>query len=83
MPVARKLRIKYPNGLMHSIVTVATPTDDARSMICQFAFRNDSEADAPAAEKAAGLAERAWRNGSVAAAIILNKREVLHFNGYP
>lgn len=48
MPFARALRIRYPNGLFHMIVTVATPMDDRRSMVCQFVVRNDSEADAPA-----------------------------------
>jgi len=49
-PFARKLHIRYPNGLVHAIVTVATPIDDASSQIVQFAFRNDSEAEAPAAD---------------------------------
>jgi phenylpropionate dioxygenase-like ring-hydroxylating dioxygenase large terminal subunit len=48
MPFLRKLRITYPNGLVHTIVTGATPIDDASSMIVQFVYRNDSEADAPA-----------------------------------
>jgi len=47
-PFLRKLRITYPNGLIHSIVTAATPVDDHRSMICQWVYRNDTEADAPA-----------------------------------
>ena len=34
-PFLRKLRITYPNGLVHSIVTAATPIDDQQSMICQ------------------------------------------------
>ena len=48
MPFARKLHIRYPNGLIHCIVTIATPIDDERSQICQFAIRNDTEDDAPA-----------------------------------
>ncbi|PZW46634.1 phenylpropionate dioxygenase-like ring-hydroxylating dioxygenase large terminal subunit [Humitalea rosea] len=47
-PFLRKLRITYPNGLVHSIVTAATPIDDQHSMICQWVYRNDTEADAPA-----------------------------------
>jgi phenylpropionate dioxygenase-like ring-hydroxylating dioxygenase large terminal subunit len=47
-PFLRKLRITYPNGLVHSIVTGATPIDDRTSMICQWVYRNDTEADAPA-----------------------------------
>jgi hypothetical protein len=50
MPFARKLQITYPNGLVHAIVTVATPIDDDYSQIVQFCFRNDSEAEAPAVE---------------------------------
>lgn len=48
MPFLRKLRIRYPNGLIHSIVTAATPIDDRTSQICQWVYRNDSESEAPA-----------------------------------
>lgn len=50
MPFARSLTITYPNGLIHCIVTVATPIHDGRSQIVQFCLRNDTEADAPAAD---------------------------------
>ena len=50
MPFGRKLHIRYPNGLVHAIVTYATPIDDDHSMICQWAYRNDTEEEAPAAE---------------------------------
>ncbi len=50
MPFTRKLGITYPNGLRHTIVTAATPINDHRSMVVQFCYRNDTEADAPAAE---------------------------------
>ena len=49
-PFLRKLRITYPNGLSHSIVTCATPIDDASSMVVQFVFRNDTEEQARAAD---------------------------------
>jgi phenylpropionate dioxygenase-like ring-hydroxylating dioxygenase large terminal subunit len=49
-PFLRKLRIQYPNGLSHSIVTCATPIDDASSMVVQFVYRSDTEADAKAAD---------------------------------
>jgi phenylpropionate dioxygenase-like ring-hydroxylating dioxygenase large terminal subunit len=45
MPFIRKTQISYPTGLIHSIVTCATPIDDQRSQIIQFCFRNDTEAD--------------------------------------
>ncbi|WP_027283275.1 aromatic ring-hydroxylating dioxygenase subunit alpha [Rubritepida flocculans] len=48
MPFLRKLRIRYPNGLSHSIVTAATPIDDRTSQIVQFVYRNDTEAEAKA-----------------------------------
>lgn len=50
MPFARKLRIQYPNGLVHVIVTCATPIDDKSSMVVQFAVRSDTEEDVPAAD---------------------------------
>lgn len=49
-PFLRKLRITYPNGLVHAIITAATPIDDRSSQIVQFVYRNDTEADAPAAK---------------------------------
>jgi phenylpropionate dioxygenase-like ring-hydroxylating dioxygenase large terminal subunit len=50
LPFTRKLGIAYPTGLKHSIVTSATPIDDRSSMIVQFVFRNDTEADVKAAD---------------------------------
>ncbi|GAP38205.1 putative Rieske (2Fe-2S) family oxidoreductase, large subunit [Piscinibacter sakaiensis] len=50
MPFARASRFQYPNGLVHSIFTAATPIDDRRSMVCQFAWRNDTEADVSSAD---------------------------------
>ena len=50
MPFLRKLRIRYPNGLSHSIVTAATPIDDRSCMVVQFVFRNDTEEQAKAAD---------------------------------
>ena len=48
MPFIRKLKIAYPNGLIHIIFTAATPIDDRRSQIVQFCLRNDTEDDARA-----------------------------------
>ncbi len=50
MPFARKLQITYPNGLIHIIFTAATPIADRTSQIVQFCLRNDTEADAKAAD---------------------------------
>jgi phenylpropionate dioxygenase-like ring-hydroxylating dioxygenase large terminal subunit len=48
MPFSRTLKITYPNGLLHSIFTAATPISDRTSQIVQFCIRNDSEADVKA-----------------------------------
>jgi len=45
MPFGRKLKITYPNGLIHIIFTAATPIDDQTSQVVQFCLRNDSEAE--------------------------------------
>lgn len=50
MPFIRNLHITYPNGLVHSIFTAATPINDSCSQIVQFCLRNDTEADAKAAD---------------------------------
>ena len=49
-PFTRKLHITYPNGLIHVIVTSATPVNDSTSQVIQFCLRNDTEADAPASD---------------------------------
>ncbi len=49
MPFLRRLHIRYPSGLDHIIITAATPISDGQSQIVQFCFRNDGEAEAPAA----------------------------------
>ncbi|MFM7424423.1 MAG: Rieske 2Fe-2S domain-containing protein [Elainella sp.] len=50
LPFARTLKITYPNGLMHLIFTAATPISDSMSQIIQFCVRNDTEAEAKAAD---------------------------------
>ncbi|MEO1590543.1 MAG: aromatic ring-hydroxylating dioxygenase subunit alpha [Cyanobacteria bacterium J06632_22] len=49
-PFLRTLRITYPNGLVHLIFTAATPIDDCSIQVVQFCLRNDTEADAKAAD---------------------------------
>jgi hypothetical protein len=49
MPFLRRLHIHYPGGLDHIIITAATPIGDGLSQVVQFCFRNDGEADVPAA----------------------------------
>ena len=48
MPFSRKMKVTYPNGLVHIIMTLTAPIDDRRSQVIQFLLRSDSEADAPA-----------------------------------
>ncbi len=50
MPFFRKLRMRYPTGLVHTIITAATPIDDHSSQIIQIAYRNDTESEAKAAD---------------------------------
>ncbi|MBD2099862.1 aromatic ring-hydroxylating dioxygenase subunit alpha [Leptolyngbya sp. FACHB-261] len=45
MPFTAKLRIAYPNGLVHIIVNTTTPINDSTSQIVQFCVRNDTEQD--------------------------------------
>jgi phenylpropionate dioxygenase-like ring-hydroxylating dioxygenase large terminal subunit len=45
MPFVRRLAINYPNGLVHSIITCATPMTDHKAMILQWVYRNDTEAE--------------------------------------
>jgi len=52
MPGTFVLHFTYPNGLVHEICGFATPIDDKRIRRIQFAFRNDSEQDAPAEQVA-------------------------------
>lgn len=50
MPFMVKLRIAYPNGLVHIVVNTMTPISDSTSQMVQFCVRNDTEADTPAAD---------------------------------
>ena len=50
MPLARRLAIHYPHGLIHTIVTCATPMTDRTSMILQWVYRNDTEEQVSSAD---------------------------------
>ncbi|MBE3637996.1 aromatic ring-hydroxylating dioxygenase subunit alpha [Mangrovicoccus algicola] len=50
IPFYRRLDIEYPSGLRHIIFNCATPIDDGSMQISQILFRNDTEADCPAAD---------------------------------
>jgi phenylpropionate dioxygenase-like ring-hydroxylating dioxygenase large terminal subunit len=48
LPFSRRLDIEYPSGIRHIIINCFTPIDDGSMMLCQWLFRNDTEADCPA-----------------------------------
>ncbi len=50
MPFSRQMYIRYPNGIIHIICTLTAPVDDRSSTVIQFALRNDTESEAPAAD---------------------------------
>ncbi|RZI70207.1 MAG: Rieske (2Fe-2S) protein [Variovorax sp.] len=49
LPFLRKLGLAYPSGVVHTIYTSATPIDDTHIQLIQWLYRNDTEADCPAA----------------------------------
>jgi phenylpropionate dioxygenase-like ring-hydroxylating dioxygenase large terminal subunit len=49
-PFLRVMGIRYPNGLHHMLVTGICPVDDGHLRLVQWAVRNDTEADVPAAD---------------------------------
>jgi len=48
LPFSRRLDIEYPSGIRHIIFNCFTPIDDGHIQLCQWLFRNDTEADCPA-----------------------------------
>ena len=48
LPFSRRLDIEYPSGVRHIIINAFTPIDDGNIQLCQWLFRNDTEADCPA-----------------------------------
>jgi phenylpropionate dioxygenase-like ring-hydroxylating dioxygenase large terminal subunit len=50
MPFVRSTSITYPHGLVHVLITCATPIDDQKCMVVQWVYRNDTEADVPTAQ---------------------------------
>ena len=53
LPFSRRLDIEYPGkdgkpGRRHIIINCFTPIDDGHIQLCQWLFRNDTEADCPA-----------------------------------
>lgn len=50
MPFARRASIHYPHGLIHAIITCATPMTDDKAMVLQWAYRNDTEQQVSSSE---------------------------------
>ncbi|MCJ0764454.1 Rieske 2Fe-2S domain-containing protein [Variovorax terrae] len=48
LPFSRRLDIEYPSGIRHVIINCFTPINDGSIQLCQWLFRNDTEADCPA-----------------------------------
>lgn len=49
LPFSRRLDIEYPSGIRHVIINCFTPIDDGHIQLCQWLFRNDTEAQCPEA----------------------------------
>jgi len=45
LPFSRRLDIEYTSGIRHVIINCFTPIDNGSMMLCQWLFRNDTEAD--------------------------------------
>jgi phenylpropionate dioxygenase-like ring-hydroxylating dioxygenase large terminal subunit len=50
MPFVRRAAIHYPEGLVHVLVTCATPMRDDKTMVLQWVYRNDRESDVSSAD---------------------------------
>ena len=50
MPFIRYGVITYPNGLVHVLVTCATPMSDDETQVIQWVYRNDTEEDVSTAD---------------------------------
>jgi len=50
MPFVRRAAIHYPDGLVHVLVTCATPMLDDKTMVLQWVYRNDTESEVSTAE---------------------------------
>lgn len=61
-PFLRMLQSTYPGGKVHQIVTAATPVDNGRLRLIQWAVRNDTEAESPAADVVAFDRRVTWED---------------------
>jgi phenylpropionate dioxygenase-like ring-hydroxylating dioxygenase large terminal subunit len=49
LPFCRRMDMAYPSGIRHIIINCATPIEDGQIQVVQLLYRNDTEADCPAA----------------------------------
>ena len=49
LPFCRRMDMAYPSGVRHIIINCATPIDDGQIQVVQLLYRNDTEAECPAA----------------------------------
>lgn len=61
-PFVRVLRSTYPSGVVHQIVTAATPINSSRLRLVQWAVRNDTEDDSRAAQVVAFDRRVTWED---------------------
>lgn len=61
-PFLRVLRSTYPSGVVHEIVTAATPVGPDTLRLIQWAVRNDREEEAPAADVVAFDRRVTWED---------------------
>lgn len=64
-PFVRVLRSTYPNGVVHQIVTAATPIEANRLRLVQWAVRNDTEEEAPAEAIVAFDRQVTWEDQAI------------------
>jgi phenylpropionate dioxygenase-like ring-hydroxylating dioxygenase large terminal subunit len=50
LPFGRRFDMEYPSGIHHILISYATPIEDNAIQVVQFLYRNDTEADCPAAK---------------------------------
>lgn len=79
-PFLRVLKSTYPGGRVHQIITAATPVDNDRLRLVQWAVRNDSEHDSPACEIVAFDRKVTWEDQAVLEAISTAYSEELAAN---
>lgn len=79
-PFLRVLQSTYPSGKIHQIITAATPIDNNRLRLVQWAVRNDSETESPAADVVAFDRRVTWEDQALLEEIWAPYSEELNSN---